>query len=380
MKEVTVTDVKDYEQRHVDEAMEYIFSQYEGIIPKNGKVFVKINLVRDMSPEKAGTTHPAVVRAVVKVLEKYTDDITVGDSSGGKYTAGYMNTVYNKCGITAAVKDTKAVLNTDFSFTSCEFDGKTVRHLDITDSFLKADTVINIGKLKTHSFTGFSGTVKNLYGLLPGLVKVEYHSKFPHLSTFCDLLMDIEKFARPKIALNILDAIVGMEGPGPTNGTPRFIGKLIASPDAYKCDVTGVALFTQPMKMPLIRKAVENGLVSEQFVVETVKRMEPFYIEDFNRVDVMDDGAFLKLPDWIGRLMKRNLTPSVQVQSNCRACGKCRDHCPASAITIEKKATVDHNKCIRCFCCQELCPFDAIKLKKPLLYRIVRGLSHSRKK
>ena len=143
MKEVTVTDVKDYEQRHVDEAMEYIFSQYEGIIPKNGKVFVKINLVRDMSPEKAGTTHPAVVRAVVKVLEKYTDDITVGDSSGGKYTAGYMNAVYNKCGITAAVKDTKAVLNTDFSSTSCEFDGKTVRHLDITDSFLKADTVIN---------------------------------------------------------------------------------------------------------------------------------------------------------------------------------------------------------------------------------------------
>ena len=380
VENVTVVDADSYDQQCVDSAIQQIFDNYPDAIAKDSRVFVKLNLVRDMTPDKAGTTHPAVVSAIVKALERYTTKIVVGDSSGGAYTAGYMHSVYDKCGITDAIKGTSAVLNNDFGYTTCAVDGRVSRKLDIIYSFVNADVVINVGKLKTHSFTGYTGVVKNLYGLLPGLVKVEYHSKFPHLSTFCDLLMDIEKFAHDKIVLNIIDAIVGMEGAGPTNGTPRHIGKLIACPDAYKCDVVAVSLFNDPLRMPLLRKAVERAIVSEQFVADAVQAMKPFYIEDYKRVDVIDDGVFLKMPNWLGKLMKRNLTPNVTIQSNCRACAKCKNHCPASAITIvNKRAVVDSNKCIRCFCCQELCPFDAIKLKKPLLYRITRSLSHSKK-
>lgn len=125
--------------------------------------------------------------------------------------------------------------------------------------------MINVCKLKTHGFTGYSCAVKNLYGLIPGLVKAEVHSKYPELDDFCDNLIDIERFASDKILLHVVDGVFGMEGEGPTNGTPRFVGKIIASDNAYLADVASVRLFDDPSKMPLLSKAVRARLVKLGF-------------------------------------------------------------------------------------------------------------------
>ena len=89
-----------------------------------------------------------------------------------------------------------------------------------------ADYIIDFCKLKTHGMVGLSCAVKNMFGCVPGTNKPEYHYRFPGEADFSDMLIDLNEYAKP--VLSIVDAVVGMEGNGPTNGTPRFVGAVIA--------------------------------------------------------------------------------------------------------------------------------------------------------
>jgi uncharacterized protein (DUF362 family)/Pyruvate/2-oxoacid:ferredoxin oxidoreductase delta subunit len=379
--ELGVVSVKSYEREEITEGIDKLLEQIGGIekyIPKNSKVFIKVNLVRDMPPEKCGTTHPEVVIAVAKqLIKKCNATVIVGDSSGGLYTKAAMHNVYKVAKMDYACKESGAMLNENFLYTNVPIEnGIALKKLDVTDSFLDADVVVNISKLKTHSFTGYSGCVKNLYGLIPGLVKVEVHSQYPDLDTFTDVLIDIERFASNKIKLHILDAVIGMEGAGPTNGKPKFMGKLIAGVDPYLVDAAGVSLFEQPLSMPLLKRAKERGLITEEKLnIQPIKSIQKDFIEDFDKIKVFSV-SFKKMPRWMAYIVKNMMTPKVTPLKKCKGCQKCKNHCPANAIIMaENKASVNQSKCIRCYCCQELCPYDAIKLKKPLVYQIARMLS-----
>ncbi|HRX14562.1 MAG TPA: 4Fe-4S binding protein, partial [Eubacteriales bacterium] len=179
-------------------------------------------------------------------------------------------------------------------------------------------------------------------------------------------------------ALHILDAVYGMEGDGPTNGNPKFIGKLIASPNPYLVDIAGVSLFADPKSMPLIKKAVKRGIISEDFseCEFDLKKLNKEYIEDFKRVKVFSIN-FTQMPKWFAKFIRNSMSPKVKpLKRICKGCQKCFHHCPAKAITMmEKIAVVDQSKCIRCYCCQELCPYNAIKLRKPIVYRVARLFS-----
>lgn len=384
---VFATPCADYESQHVQAAVDKIISDLGGIetvVPKGAKVFVKVNLVRDMTPEKCGTTHPEVVIALIKHIEKQTDNIVVGDSSGGLYTAGAMKTVYAKCKMTDVEQRTSAKLNDDFDYAETEIGGVSLNKCDITNSFLNADVVINVTKLKTHSFAGYTGAVKNLFGLIPGLVKVEIHSRFPDLGDFCNLLCDLEQFAAPKIKLHVIDAVVGMDGEGPTNGKPKFIGQIMAAQNPYALDAVAVKLFAEPFEMPLLQVAEKRGLIQKDLsdVDFDWDEWQSRRIKDFNFSPVTDADTFLHMPKWVKKLAKKYLTKKVKIdKSVCRGCGKCARHCPAKAITVKDgKANVAQSKCIRCYCCQELCPFDAVRFHKSLLYRFVHRFSRTKKK
>ena len=375
----------DYKPQNVQNAVDSIVEQFGGlekIIPQDAKVFVKVNLVRDMSPEKCGTTHPQVVIALVNHLQKITKNIVVGDSSGGLYTKSAMRQVYSKCKMTDISAATCATLNEDFDCAVAEINGEVCKSCEITNSFLNADVVINVTKLKTHSFAGYTGAVKNLFGLIPGLVKVEMHSRYPDLGEFCHLLCDVEQFASSKIVLHVIDAVVGMDGEGPTNGKPKFMGQILASQNPYALDVVAVKLFAQPFEMPLLQVAEKRGLISSDlsqidFDFETWKSN---FVEDFDISPVESADTFLNMPAWVKKLAKKYLTKKVHIDKNaCRGCGKCATHCPAKAISVvEGKAKVKQSECIRCYCCQELCPFDAVKFKKSLLYRFVHAFSRTK--
>lgn len=377
----------DYQPQNVQTAVSDVLAQLGGLqnfVKPDQKVFIKVNLVREMSPDKHGTTHPEAVIALVNELSKITQNIIVGDSCGGMYTKGVMNVVYNKCKMTEIANRTCAKLNDDFDFQTVELDGKSLQKCEIINAFTSADVVINFTKLKTHSFAGYTGAVKNLYGLIPGLLKVELHSRFPDLGDFCNLLCDIEQYAKSKIVLHMIDGVIGMEGAGPTNGKPKFIGQILASPNPYELDVVAVSLFGKPFDMPLLQVARERGLVSDD--LDTIDfdfaTLEDKFVDNFDIPEVTSANTFLNMPKWVKKLAKKYLTKKVKIDKNrCRGCGKCVTHCPAQALqVVDKKAKLKQSKCIRCYCCQELCPFDAVELKKTFMYRILHTFSHTRNK
>ncbi len=385
MHKVAALPCDDYQADNVNRAVSGVIDELGGIekfVPKDAKVFVKVNLVRDMAPEKCGTTHPEVVVALVNQLAKVTSHVVVGDSSGGLYTRGAMKAVYSKCGMTDVAERTCATLNDDFDYTAVDLGGQSLSKCEITNSFLNADVVINVTKLKTHSFAGYTGAVKNLFGLIPGLVKVEMHSRFPDLGEFCNLLCDIEQFASSKITMHLIDAVIGMEGDGPTNGKPKFMGQILASANPYALDAVAVQLFADPFDMPLMQVAAKRGYISQDLsdVDFDFESWQNNRIADFDVSPVTDADTFLHMPKWVKKLAKKYMTKKVAIdRSICRGCGKCATHCPAKAITVkEGKACVAQNKCIRCYCCQELCPFDAVRFKKSLLYRFVHTFSRSK--
>lgn len=385
MNKVYTASCADYEPNNVQAAVDKLVAEFGGVqafVPKDAKVFIKVNLVRDMPPEKCGTTHPEVVIALINHIQKQTQNIVVGDSSGGLYTAGAMKAVYAKCKMTDVEQRTSAKLNDDFDYTETEIGGLALNKCDITNSFLNSDVVINVTKLKTHSFAGYTGAVKNLFGLVPGLVKVEMHSRFPDLGEFCNLLCDLEQFASDKITLHVIDAVIGMDGDGPTNGKPKFMGQILAAQNPYALDSVAVKLFAEPMDMPLLQVAAKRGLIAQDLsdVEFDWDSWRSCKIADFEFSPVTDADTFLHMPEWVKKLAKKYLTKKVKIdKSVCRGCGKCAMHCPAKAITVKDgKANVAQKKCIRCYCCQELCPFDAVKFKKSLLYRFVHRFSRTK--
>lgn len=376
----------DYKENNVQKAIDDILAQMGGIvslIPKDAKVFVKVNLVREMSPEKCGTTHPEVAVALCKQILTVTKNVTVGDSCAGLYSKGILSSVYAKCGMNAIEERTAAKLNQNFNTGVAEVNGVAIKSCEFTSAFLDADVVVNVTKLKTHSFTGYTGAVKNLFGLIPGLVKVEMHSRFPNLPDFCNLLCDICEFARPKIVLHVIDAVWGMDGEGPTNGRPKFMGQILASSNPYALDAVAVSLFGNPYDMPILQTAVKRGYLSEKlsdinFDFEAWKkcRIEDFDAPPVDRVDFFGDQ-----PGWINRIAKRYMVKRVKPDKTCRGCGKCATHCPAKAITVKnRKAHVNQKKCIHCYCCQELCPFNAVRFHTSVIYKIARRMSGRRDK
>ena len=387
MSKVAMSACADYQPQNVQTAVSDVLAQLGGLqnfVKPDQKVFIKVNLVREMSPDKHGTTHPEAVIALVNELSKITQNIIVGDSCGGMYTKGVMNVVYNKCKMTEIANRTCAKLNDDFDFQTVELNGKSLQKCEIINAFTSADVVINFTKLKTHSFAGYTGAVKNLYGLIPGLLKVELHSRFPDLGDFCNLLCDIEQYAKSKIVLHMIDGVIGMEGAGPTNGKPKFIGQILASPNPYELDVVAVSLFGKPFDMPLLQVARERGLVSND--LDTIDfdfaTLADKFVDNFDIPEVTSANTFLNMPKWVKKLAKKYLTKKVKIDKNrCRGCGKCVTHCPAEALqVVDKKAKLTQSKCIRCYCCQELCPFDAVQLKKTFMYRVLHTFSHTKKK
>ena len=378
---VATSACKDYQEANVAAAVDDVLEQLGGIekfVPQNAKVFVKLNLVREMSPDKCGTTHPEVVVALCRQLEKVTQNIIIGDSCAGLYTKSMLSPVYSKCKMTEVEARTGAKLNWNFDVQTVDIGGKVISECDIISSFLDADVVINVAKLKTHSFAGFTGAVKNLFGLVPGLIKVEMHSRFPDLSDFCNLLIDLEQFSHPKCVLHMIDGVIGMDGEGPTNGKPKFIGQILASSDAYAVDAVALSLFTNPFDIPLMRAAADRGYIDESLsnIDFDFAAWKTNFITDFDSPPAESMDFMLNMPSFVKTLVKKYMVKRVKMDKNCRGCGKCATHCPAKAITFQKgRARVVQKKCIHCYCCQELCPFNAVRFKRPLLYKLAQRYS-----
>lgn len=364
---VALTRCSSYDSEVVDRAVRTAVDLLGGIslfVRPGQRVLLKPNLLSASSPESAIATHPAVVEAVARLVLQAGATVVLADSPGGPFTAARLERCYRETGMSRAAEATGMELNfsTDSAQHPCP-NGLLLKRVDIIEVILGADVVIGLSKLKTHCLMTLTGATKLMFGAVPGTVKASYHAKLKTPAQFATMLLDVCRFVKP--ALHLVDAVVGMEGNGPSGGTPREIGVILAGTDATSVDTVAASILgIQPLAVPTILAAVEHGLSSGQLRDCQVlgERVQDCLVQGFRHADRGLD--FSLMPGFARNALTNQLVlrprPS---RSQCTACGVCVENCPVDAITIrDSLAVVDYRRCIRCYCCHELCPDQAIDL------------------
>jgi uncharacterized protein (DUF362 family)/NAD-dependent dihydropyrimidine dehydrogenase PreA subunit len=316
------------------------------------------------------------VKAAVELVQELGATPVVGDSPGGGSTAASYKALLEKTGIQEVVDDTgcQLVRFDEAKLEVASQKAKTFKKLTLAKAVTEADVIIGLPKLKTHNLTYYTGAVKLLYGYIPGMFKTEYHLHTARdINTFADLLLDLHEMYPP--AITVMDAIVGMEGAGPSNGNPRKIGLVLASKSCTALDYVGVTIAGfDPMSVPTVRLAQERGAGPAR--LEDIRifgeQVQPLVMEDFEKTLTT---SLSRAPPFLINGLKRFIAAKPVVDaSNCKRCGECFKACPPKAIEFTKARGpgINYSKCIRCYCCQELCPEGAITVSTPLVRRLLK--------
>ena len=91
--------------RHPPLAPPFLLGGLDGRLPEisqlhpGANVLVKPNLLMKRDPDRHTTTHPAVVEAVVRVLQARGCEVTLADSPGGPFTEGMLPGLYALTGM-----------------------------------------------------------------------------------------------------------------------------------------------------------------------------------------------------------------------------------------------------------------------------------------
>lgn len=382
MEKVSLVKCQDYNYNLVKNAISESFENLGGVrkyIDSGDKVLLKLNLLMKKRPEDATTTHPIFAKALAEILIKNGAEVIIGDSPGGPFNPSILRGVYKACGIEEIAKDLKIKLNYNTDVVDMRNEnGLILKRITAIEVLNEVDKVISVSKLKTHGMMMFTGAVKNMFGIVAGLEKAEYHVRMPEIKDFSNALVDICVAAKP--ILSFMDGIIGMEGAGPSAGDPRRIGAVISSTSPYHLDVVATSIIgLKPTKVPTIQRCVERGLCKGNFEdVELVgNSIEKFKLNDFvvpeiRSLDLLEG----KLPKFLRDIINGLIQPKpVFLHNKCIGCGDCAKNCPPHVIDmINDKPIVNLDGCIRCFCCQELCPVKAVDIHRPILMKLLAKL------
>ncbi|MBN7773314.1 DUF362 domain-containing protein [Clostridium aminobutyricum] len=379
--QVALVVCRTYEQEQVDSALEKgirLLGGIEAIFSKEEKILLKPNLLAKAAPEKAVTTHPAVFKAVGKLLQEAGyENLYYGDSPGNPI--GGVARVASGCGIKEVADELKIELGDFNSGQEIVYEeGLTEKHFIISNAILDCDGIVNICKMKTHQLERITGATKNMFGAVYGLNKGAFHAKYTDADSFAKMIADLNNFVRPR--LNIMDGIIAMEGNGPQSGTPIAMNMMLLSKDPIALDTVFCGLVgLNPELVPTNKRGQEYGvgtMLEEEIDVLTDEGI--LTIDDVSKkygnfnFDVYrggDSKMQLKMLKPMQPLLEKK---PVIIKEKCVKCGICVDSCPLTekAISLQGYPAYNYKTCIRCYCCQEMCPQKAIEVKTPRLARM----------
>lgn len=327
---------------------------HEAGLSITGRVLVKPNLLSAKAPERAVTTHPVFLMALIELLKDHGCAVYLGDSPGYEslervLKGGQYTDMLRRMGVVTVPFIREVIKRIDGVSPYHEFlFGEDPGHYD---------HVINVPKLKTHGMMGMTLAVKNTFGFVRGFAKGRWHLRAGiDRALFASILVDIHRIAAPTV--NILDGILGMSGNGPSNGTPVELGIIALSRDAMALDDLIEQHLCPGAEHPVIECARTNGLLKPYEVIDLGMppvpsfAMPPSCATDWN------------IPSPLKKVLRGIMVKKPKSNpKNCRLCGICVRVCPSHALSIRNDTLhFDYSACIRCYCCQEMCPYDAIKV------------------
>jgi len=378
--QVSVVYCNNYDNEKIYESVKLGINALGGIkkfVLPSEKILVKPNFLSPAEENKAITTHPSVISAVLRILwESGYSNVKIGDSPANGTCRQAISKLSlneeNLFGATIADMSEEVLVENP--------GGKVAKEFYFTKEVTEADAIIGVCKMKTHQLERITGAVKNMYGLICGKRKAAGHVKFPTAHKFAKMMVDIHK-ATPQ-RLHIMDGVIAMEGNGPSSGPSVPMNVILVSSDPVALDTVFCKLvYLDPNLVPTNSMGMVMGLGTDnindidiiyingegeqkQIKVETLQK--ELGNKDFDCMRTKDVGkSFLGL---FSKLMGDTRAPYIDA-SKCIKCGICVEHCPVDGKGVDFKngrtnpPVYDYKKCIRCYCCQELCPQKAIKVK-----------------
>ena len=227
---------------------------YESALAGYKKVLIKVNFITTMTWDTGATTDPIVVEALIQRLKKLPVEIYVVESdatmtSADKaFEATGMNEMCKQYGVECLnLRYVKDKVKIPIPKGECLKD-ITVPRI-VTES-----AIISAAKMKTHMATKVTLGMKNMFGLLPDKFKAKYHAR-----GISKVIVDINTVIKPTIT--VIDGFVGMEGKGPSDGTPIKMDLIFAGKDPVATDATCARVMgLDPHEISHIRTANQKGI------------------------------------------------------------------------------------------------------------------------
>ncbi|NLH15007.1 MAG: DUF362 domain-containing protein [Phycisphaerae bacterium] len=249
------------------------------LIRRGDRVLIKPNCIVPRPPSAAAQTDPTVILGIAELVRDLGGRPVVADSTAW----GTIRACLEALGILDELKRRGIEVRTLNHPQAIRLPGVSGFRVPISRVALEADRIINLPKLKSHQQLGATFAVKNMFGVVPGKRKPLWHYlKGARHEDFCRMLIEIFRKLNP--AVNIIDAVVGMEGPGPINGRPRPLGAIIGGIDPIACEMICCELIGfDPFTLPILHTARSIGFgCSERNDIEVVgDRYDDLICHDF---------------------------------------------------------------------------------------------------
>lgn len=361
---------------------------FQNLMPadKAARILIKPNLNSNMNALTGNTTDLRILSALIYYLKTCGySNITIGEGTNSGFYRSKIG-VISRLGIDRLAKHFDVqVIDLNYSEPrDVTFKNGVVAR--VAKECIEADLFINIPKLKTHFENGMSVCLKNMMGCLVGQEnKKKTHDDLP------ENILLLNQAVKPH--LHIVDALIAMEGLGPTRGTPVRLDTIIVGTDPFLIDLLCARITEFPyQKVRTLALAEKKGLLTEDHhrvvkeVSDTVRKVpfkhpvagplatfihHPKRQKFFLKVRNTPFFTYLAATDWFGALLfKTGLRQDVFLkeemridtltldENRCNRCGVCRDVCPLGRFSPDDHNTLE--QCLKCLYCYSTCPEQAI--------------------
>ncbi len=238
------------------------------------RVLLKPNLVEPCREIPHMTTHPAMIVAASEVFRRWGATVRVGEAPGH-----VRDTEMALCesGVGEALRDAGLIF-ADLNYEQVGWRRNRGRFSPLKgiyfpQSVLEADYVVSMPKLKTHHWVGLTCSMKNFYGVLPG-IKYGWPKNVLHHNGIPQTVADIN--ATISHTLAIVDGIDCMEGDGPILGSAKHMGLVLVGENLPAVDATAARIIgLRPEKISYLQLTADRlGPIAENRIQQRGERWQ----------------------------------------------------------------------------------------------------------